>query len=203
MKVRFPIWLACIIFATFVLPTAAFAQRERRDPPTRRDSKPETRPTAKRPDAKTDREKEREREAAESRRAKEREQPHTRPHSHAHPHRHDARARRLHDAMDRRERLLRERRLAERRDVARWVRLRNERALARRREIYYRWAFAVRTPEGRAEFELYSQRKARLNRIRDIASERNDNAMIVRTDRVIVLENARHANVLTLLVSKQ
>lgn len=196
MKIRFPIWLVCIILATFALPSAAFAQNRRGDAPKHR---PETRPgtPAHKPGV-SDREKEREREAAESRRAKE----HDRrvPILHRDPVRHH---RITLDVMDRRERILRERRLAERRDIARWIRLRNERAALRRREIYYRWAFAVRTPEGRAEFELYSQRKARLNRIRDIGLERNDNALVTRTDRVIVLENARHANVLTVLVAKQ
>ena len=82
-------------------------------------------------------------------------------------------------------------------------RLRVERALARRRAIYARWAWAVQTPEGRAEFVLYGDRMARLHRIRDIAEERRDQAMIVRADRVIELENGRHAAVIALIILKR
>lgn len=75
--------------------------------------------------------------------------------------------------------------------------------MARRRAIYARWAWAVQTPEGRAEFVLYSDRMARLHRIRDIAEERRDQAMIVRADKVITLENSRHANVIAVIISKR
>lgn len=100
-----------------------------------------------------------------------------------------------------RERVLRERRDRDRRDLAAWRRLRAERAEARRREIYARWYRAVRTTEGRAEFALYSERLARLHRIRDLAAERRDNAVIVRVDKVITLENNRHSKAITTLVS--
>jgi len=103
----------------------------------------------------------------------------------------------------RRERLVIDRRARERRDIALWRRLRIERALAHRREVYGRWAWAVATPEGRAEFVLYSDRMARLHRIRDIGEDRRDNGLVVRVDRVIALENARHANVIAVIISKR
>ncbi len=40
-------------------------------------------------------------------------------------------------------------------------------------------------------------------RIRDIAEERRDNGMVVRVDRVIELENSRHANVIALIIAKR
>jgi hypothetical protein len=100
-----------------------------------------------------------------------------------------------------RERVLRERRDRDRRDLAAWRRLRAERAEAHRREIYARWYRAVRTTEGRAEFALYSERLARLHRIRDLAAERRDTNVIVRVDKVIALENNRHSKAITSLVS--
>ena len=100
-----------------------------------------------------------------------------------------------------RERVLRERRAQARRDLATWRRLRAERAEANRRAIYARWYRAVRTEPGRAEFALYSERMARLHRIRDLASERRDDTLVVRVDKVIALENARHSKAITTLVS--
>jgi len=117
--------------------------------------------------------------------------------------REDIRERQWREAILRRERLVLERRAKERRDIALWRRARAARALAHRREIYARWAWAVQTPEGREEFVLYSDRLARLHRIRDIAEDRRDQAMIGRVDRVIALENARHANVITVIIQKR
>lgn len=100
-----------------------------------------------------------------------------------------------------RERVLRERRQQARRDLVTWRRLRAERAEANRRAIYARWYRAVRTDEGRAEFAFYSERMARLHRIRDLAAERRDNAIIVRVDKVIALENNRHSKAISTLVA--
>jgi len=100
-----------------------------------------------------------------------------------------------------RERYLRDRRAQERRDLANWRRLRAERAEANRRAIYARWYRAVRTDEGRAEFAFYSERMARLHRIRDLAADRKDNGVIVRVDKVIALENTRHSKAISTLVS--
>lgn len=105
--------------------------------------------------------------------------------------------------MFRRERLVLDRRARERHDILVWRRLRIERALAHRREIYARWAWAVNTPGGREEFILYSDRMARLHRIRDIGEDRHDAALTVRVDRVIALENARHANVIAVIIANR
>lgn len=112
-----------------------------------------------------------------------------------------ARAREVAESIRAREKAARERREQERRDLMRWKRLRAERAEARRREIYARWNTAVHTPQGRAEFELYAQRMARLSRIRDIAIEKRDNSMLKRCDFVIEQENARHLKVLSIIIA--
>lgn len=191
MKIRFPIWLVCGLIALFAIPTEAFAQARRPPPPGARE-----RARERREDIREKREDRRERrEDARDRRDHVRDRVDHR--------RHDIRARQWREAAMRRDRLYRERRLAARRDLAAWRRLRADRALARRRAIYARWHWAVQTPEGRAEFVLYGDRMARLHRIRDIADERRDNAMIVRVDRVIELENSRHANVIAVIISKR
>lgn len=200
MKIHFPRWAGWALLAALIVPpTTSFAQERR--PPATRDKRPDTRPRDTRKPV-TDRDRERAKEAEETRRQQERAgNPRRREPDRDHDGISDRRERELREALARRERIARERRLAERRDIARWNRLRAERAAARRREQYARWGAAINTPAGRAEFELYSKRKARLNRIRDIAVERNDTALIERTDRVIILENNRHAGVLTVLVA--
>lgn len=185
MKIRFPIWLVCALIAILAVPAEAFAQARARPTPRERERAKERREDRRerREDARERREDRREHAAA--------------------VRRHDRREHQWRAAIIRRERLAIERRAALRRDIAAWRRLRVERALARRRAIYARWAWAVQTPEGRAEFVLYGDRMARLHRIRDIAEERRDQAMIVRADRVIELENGRHAAVIALIISKR
>ena len=101
-------------------------------------------------------------------------------------------------AAARREEMRRE---AMKKDLAAWKRARDARAEAHRKEIYAKWYAAVSTPQGRAEFELYGDRMARLNRIKDIARERRDEVMLRRADRVVELENHRHANVITIIIA--
>jgi len=193
MRIRFPIWLVCALIAVVAIPTEAFAQARTRPATPREREKARERHE----DARERREDRRERhEDARERREDRHDRAVTR-------RREDIRERQWRDAMHRRERLAIERRAALRRDINAWRRLRVERAMARRRAIYARWAWAVQTPEGRAEFVLYSDRMARLHRIRDLAEERRDQAMIVRADRVITLENSRHANVIAVIISKR
>lgn len=191
MKMRFPMWLAAALMAATAIPTTAFAQPHRPNPREKARERHEER-REHREDKRERREDARERrEDARERRDRVVER------------RHDIRERQWRESIIRRERLAIERRARERRDVALWRRMRIERALARRRAIYARWAWAVQTPEGRAEFVLYGDRMARLHRIRDIAEDRRDNGMVVRVDRVIELENSRHANVIALIIAKR
>ena len=189
MKIRHRRWLAFAFIAMFAIPTTAFAQAKR---PTatatpREREKAHERREEKREEAKD------KREAAHDRR----EAAHDRRESA------EARVRRLRDSASRRERLILQRRAELRRDVAAWRRARAARALAHRRALYARWAWAVQTPEGKAEFILYADRMARIHRIRDIAEDRKDAAMIARCDKVVLLEDARHANVITLIIAKR
>lgn len=207
MKIRFPIWLACLLAAAFMIPPDTVSAQDRR--PSRPDTRPTTRPTSRpptRPDSRpdnrpTDRQKERRDEEKESDRARQRAAD-ERDRRGLPEHRPGRREQELREALARRERIIQERRAADRRDLARWQRERARRAEASRRATYARWGRAVATPEGRVEFELYSKRKARLNRIRDIGVQRNDNDLVKRVDAVILLENSRHANAVTLLVAK-
>lgn len=182
---RFPIWLACVLTAILAIPTTAFAQARRPNPARVREEHREVRREERHEAAREHRENVREH----NERVRER--------------REDIRERQWREVGIRRERLILDRRARERRDIALWRRLRIERALAHRREIYGRWAWAVATPEGRAEFVLYSDRMARLHRIRDIGEDRRDNTLVVRVDRVIALENARHANVIAVIIAKR
>jgi hypothetical protein len=187
--------------------TASARPPERHDPPKLHPRKPETRAEERRREAEEARrqrektERDRDRERADRERDRDR-----RDHRSDKRHRHyDWRPTYKVEIVNvwviERERVLRDRRAEARRDLAKWRRLRAERAEANRRAIYARWYRAVRTDEGRAEFAVYSERMARLHRIRDLAAERRDNTVVVRVDKVITLENNRHSKAITALVS--
>lgn len=181
MKTRFRVWLAAAFVGLLTVPTVASAQTKRPDPTHEREKARERREEAK--EHKEKREAAQHHEKEKKIAAQER------------------RERLWKEAMAARERRMAELRAKERRDAARWARLRAERAAAHRREIYARWAWAVATPKGKEEFLFYAERMARIHRIRDIAQDRRDTSMMTRVDRVIELENQRHANVIAVIIS--
>ncbi len=82
---------------------------------------------------------------------------------------------------------------------ARWQKDHAARVQARRDEIRKKWGDAVKHDRVQAELKLHAWRRARLNAIKEIATEEGDAAVVARADQLITKEDARHERRMTLL----
>jgi hypothetical protein len=107
-------------------------------------------------------------------------------------------AERLHRAEEKRQQ---ERKLALK-DPKGWNEGRAQRAVQHKNEIANAWGKAVSTPDAQTELKKHAERMARLNRILDIANEKNNTQLATRVQTDIQAEIDRDAQVMQAIRSK-
>lgn len=111
-------------------------------------------------------------------------------------------------AVDPRERFLqlqnqeRERRKDARKDAAAWAAGRQQRAAADRKEIAATWGAVANNAEAKAELAAHADRMARLNRVLDLAEDRNEPTVAARAKTLIEREITRNARVMQAIKAK-
>jgi hypothetical protein len=86
----------------------------------------------------------------------------------------------------------RERRREERKDAAAWARHRQERAIEERRDLAATWGGFASNADARAELAVHADRMSRLNRVIDLANDRNEPTVSARAKLLIEREIARN-----------
>src|SRR5258708_670436 len=107
-------------------------------------------------------------------------------------------AERLHRAEEKRQ----EERKTAVKDAKGWNDGRPQRAVRRKNEIANAWGKAVSTPDAQTELKKHAERMARLNRILDIANDKNNTQLATRVQTDIQKEIERDAQVMQAISAK-
>ncbi|MEO8906090.1 MAG: hypothetical protein ABI488_26275 [Polyangiaceae bacterium] len=87
-------------------------------------------------------------------------------------------------------------RQAARKDMRAWDAAREQRAARDRNETATNWGDIAERADAKAELATHAERMAQLNRILDVAKDKNDSALAARTNAVIQREITRDTRVL-------
>jgi hypothetical protein len=96
----------------------------------------------------------------------------------------------------------RERRKEARKDAAAWAAGRPQRAAEERKEITATWGNLGNNAEAKAELAAHADRMARLNRVLDLAEDRNEPTVAARAKTLIEREITRNARVMAAIKAK-
>jgi hypothetical protein len=84
-------------------------------------------------------------------------------------------------------------------DPKAWQASRAQRASAHRQQLAMLWGSVVSTIDGQARLRMHADRMARLNRMLDLAEQKNDSALSAAIDADIASELARHVQAMQTL----
>lgn len=101
-----------------------------------------------------------------------------------------------------REQRERERRREARKDIKAWEAGRQQRAIEARRDITATWGGLTSNAEAKAELAIHADRMARLNRVIDLATDRNEPTVVTRANTLVQREIARDSRVMLALKVK-